>query len=275
MDDAAADVLSVPTMGNRVYLELRGSDLPILAEEDEEAVATLAANNSLPLFWLALLQDDNLGPAWEKEVRAAFADPDESGMEPICLGWREARANLAVARAAAEVRLPGLFALLQDWEAGLVALSSQGPTQEVRLYLAEHANFYDSADAFIGRLREIVQLWHGSSPPAPSVVENVGADLTGFTWLTDEPFPAALPVWAPGRPVPGSLPPAAGKPAPIHRVGQAAEWGMVLLFSVTVVGSALLGARFFGSGGMWTGGVSGFLVAVVVVWLWARWSTSR
>jgi hypothetical protein len=263
-------------MGNRVYLELRGSDLPILAEEDEEAVATLAANNSLPLFWLALLQQKHLGPAWESEVRAAFADPDEGGMEPICLSWREARANLATARAAAEVRLPSLFALLQDWEASLVALSSQGPAQEVRLYLAEHANFYDSADAFIGRLREIVQLWHGSDPPAPPVVENVGADLTGFVWLTDEPFPAAFPTWAAGRPVPGPpVSPAAGKPAPARRVGQIAEWGMVLLFSVTVIGSAVLGARHLGSGGIWIGGVSGFLVAVVVVWFWARWSTSR
>jgi hypothetical protein len=278
VDACAADVLSVPTMGNRVYLELRGSDLPILAEEDEEAVASLAANNSLPLFWLALLQEEHLGPAWESEVRAAFADPEEGGMEPIRLGWREARANLAAARAAAGLRLPSLFPLLRDWEAGLVALSEQGPAQEVRIYLAEHANFFASADAFIGRLREIVQLWHGSKAPAPPVVENVASELTGFVGLTDQPFPAALPTWEPGRPVPGvqaSPVAAAGAPPPARRVGPAAEWGMVLLFSVTVVGSALLGARYLGSGGMWTGGVIGFLVAVMVVWRWARWSTSR
>ena len=52
-------------MGNRVYLELRGSDLPILTEKDEEAVACLAANNSLPLFWLALVREEDMGAAWE------------------------------------------------------------------------------------------------------------------------------------------------------------------------------------------------------------------
>ena len=41
-------------MGNRVYLELRGSNLPILTEEDEEDVVSLECNNGLPLFWLAL-----------------------------------------------------------------------------------------------------------------------------------------------------------------------------------------------------------------------------
>lgn len=55
-------------MGNRVYLELRGSDLPILTEEDEEAVACLTANNSLPLFWLALVREEDVGAAWEEEV---------------------------------------------------------------------------------------------------------------------------------------------------------------------------------------------------------------
>ena len=262
-------------MGNRVYLELRGSDLPILVEEDEEAVASLAANNSLPLVWLALLQEKNLGVAWENEVRNAFVEPDGSGMEPIRLGWREARANLAAARAMAEVRLPHLFRKLRDWEAGLVALSGKGPAQEVRLYLAEHANFYDSADAFIGRLREIVRLWHGEAPPATPLVEDAGSDLTGFVWLTDEPFPAALPTWKPGRPIPGTSATSAGMPVPARTLGWVAEWGMVLLFSVTVVGSALLGARHLGPGGMWTGGLGGFLVSVVVVWLWARWSTSR
>jgi hypothetical protein len=62
-------------------------------EEVEEAVASLAANNSLPLFWLALLQEENLGLAWESEVHAAFADADESGMQPIRLGWREAEST--------------------------------------------------------------------------------------------------------------------------------------------------------------------------------------
>lgn len=262
-------------MGNRVYLELRGSDLPILAEEDEEAVASLAANNSLPLFWLTLLREENLDAAWESGIRDAFAEPDGGGMEPIRLGWREARANLAAARTRAEVRLPGLFRRLRDWEAGLVALSGQGPAQEVRLYLAEYANFYDGADAFIERLREIVRLWHGADPPAPPSVEDAGSDLTGFVWLTDEPFPVALPTWEPGRPIPGSPAPSDDRPATARAAGWAAEWGMVLLFLVIVVGSASLGAKHLGSGGMWTGGVGGFLVSVFVVWRRARWSTSR
>lgn len=262
-------------MGNRVYLELRGFDLPVLAEEDEEAVASLAANNSLPIFWLALLREENLDVAWERGVRDAFAKPDENAMEPIRLGWREAKANLAAARALAEVRLPSLFPMLQDWEAGLLALSGQGPAQEVRLYLAEHANFYDGPDAYIERLREIVQMWHGPVPPASPSVENAASDLTGFVWLTDEQFPAALPVWELGRPIPGPSVAVADIPKQARTVGRVEECGMVVLFSVLVVGSAQFGARYLGAGGVWTGGIGGLLGAIVVVWLWARWSTRQ
>jgi len=99
--------------------------------------------------------------------------------------------------------------------------------------------------------------------------------LTGFVWLTDEPFPAALPAWEAGRPVPGWPVGDAGPPPRGRAVGRVAEWAMVALFSAIVLGAALLGARYLGSGGMWTGGVGGLLVAVVVVWRWAKWSTSR
>jgi hypothetical protein len=262
-------------MGNRVYLELRGSDLPILAEEDEEAVACLAANNSLPLFWLTLIREEHVGAAWEEEVRSAFANPDEGGLEPIRLSWGEAQSNLAAARAAAEARLPSLFPRLRDWEAGLVTLAGRGPAREVRLCLAEHANFYDDADGFIGRVREVVRLWHGTDQPTLPPVGDDGSDLTGFVWLTDEPFPAVLPTWESGRPVPGWPAGETGSPAQGRAVGQVVEWAMVALFSFIVIGSALLGALYLGSGGMWMGGVGGFLVATAVVWRWARWSTSR
>ena len=89
-------------MGNRVYLELRGSDLPYLTEEDEEAVVGLMANNGMPLFWFALLQEEHIGGIWEQEFRTTFAEPEEHAAEPIRLGWREARANLASACRLAE-----------------------------------------------------------------------------------------------------------------------------------------------------------------------------
>ena len=261
-------------MGNRVYLELRGSDLPSLAE-DAEAVAALAANNSLPLFWLALLREEHLGGAWEAEVRAAFLDPDGGSIEPIRVAWQDARTNLAAACTLAEARLPGIAPRLRAWEAGILALAAGGPTREVRLLLAEHANFHDDADGFLARLREVVRLWHGPRPPGMPPFGDAAADLTGHGWLDDEPFPAVLPAWESGRPVPASVDGRGGMMERTRAPGAVAEWGMVLVFAVIVVGSALAGARSHGPGGMWVGGGLGFLVAVATVWLWARWSTSR
>ena len=115
-------------MGNRVYLELRGSNLPILAEEDEEDVVSLECNNGLPLFWLALLREKDLGGYWEGEVRALYAehdDPEDFILEPIRLAWSEASVNLTSACASAEIRLPELFPLLCAWADALTALSNR------------------------------------------------------------------------------------------------------------------------------------------------------
>ena len=84
-------------MGNRVHLRLRGPTLPRLAEVGEE-IAELAGSNGLPLFWMALLQADDLGGTWEAEMRAALADEnDETPTEPVGLAWADARRNLAAA----------------------------------------------------------------------------------------------------------------------------------------------------------------------------------
>jgi len=256
-------------MGNRVHLELRGSDLPYLAEEDEEDVVGLTANDGLPLFWFALLQEEQLGGAWESEFRAAFADPDECVAEPIRLGWREAKVNLASARQMAEARLPELAPLLRSWEAGIVALATQGPAQEVRLYLAENSNFYDSADAFLEALRGCVRVWHGPDRPEVPPVGDVASELTGVDRSTDQPFPAVLPDWRSGRPVPGL--PAARH----HAAGGAVEWGMVALFSGAVLGAAWLGNTLLGPTGMWAGGGFGFLAACAALWRWATVSAQR
>ncbi|WP_140885114.1 hypothetical protein [Muricoccus nepalensis] len=184
-----------PSMGNRVCLELRGSNLPILVEEDEKDVAWLTSNNGLPLFWIALLREKDLSGPWEEGIRAAFADPEKFLVEPLRLDWREARANLASARSRAEARLPELFPLLQAWEAGLLTLADRGPAQELRLDLAEYANFHENADAFLEELRRGVHLWHGGSRFGVPTVTNIGRDLIGFNGLTDESFPATLPAW--------------------------------------------------------------------------------
>lgn len=256
-------------MGNRVHLELRGSDLPYLAEEDEEAVVGLTANNGLPLFWFALLRKENLGGTWEETFRAALADPEECVGEPICLGWREARTNLASACQLAETRLPRLAPALRAWEVGIVTLAGQGPAQEVRLYLAEHANFYDSADAFLDALHRAVQVWHGSGCPEMPPVVDAASDLTGVDQHTDRPFPEALPNWKPGRPVP--------RPSVVGRdtAGGIAEWGMVALFSGAVLSAAWLSSAFLGRVGMWVGGGLAFLAGCVVVWRWAKASPPR
>lgn len=256
-------------MGNRVYLELRGSDLPYLAEEDEEAAVGLTANNGLPLFWFALLREEHLGGTWGEEFRTAFADPEEYAAEPIRLGWREARANLSSACLLAEARLPGLAPALRAWEAGIVTLAGQGPAQEVRLYLAEHANFYDSADAFLDALHRAVRIWHGPDQPEVPPVGDAASDLTGVGRQTDLPFPEVLPDWQAGRPVPGSS--AAGRGA----AGGAAEWGMVALFSGAVLGAAWLGVTLLGPTGMWASAGLAFLAGCVLVWRWAKASPPR
>ena len=86
-------------MGNRVYLELRGSNLPTLVEEDEAAAASLAANNSLPLFWLALLQKENLDITWKNGVRDAFVEPKQAFRERL-----ELRLDLPVEVVSLKVR---------------------------------------------------------------------------------------------------------------------------------------------------------------------------
>ncbi|WP_043839137.1 hypothetical protein [Muricoccus aerilatus] len=251
-------------MGNRVHLELRGSGLPYLTEEDEEAVVGLTANNGLPLFWFALLREEHLGGTWEREFRTAFADPEEHAVDPIRLGWREARANLTSACRLAEARLPGLAPALRAWEAGIVTLAGRGPSQEVRLYLAEHANFYDSADAFLDALHRAVRIWHGPGRPEMPPVGDASSDLTGVDRQTDRPFPEVLPDWQPGRPVPGLS--AGGR----NTTGGAAEWGMVALFSGVVLGAAWLCGALLGRGGMWAGGGLAFLAGCVAVWRWAK-----
>ena len=262
-------------MGNRVYLELRGSNLPILVEKDEEDVARLTSSNSLPLFWLALLREEDLGGSWMDNVRAAFSDPEEFVVEPLCLHWREARENLASARSRAEARLPELFPLLRVWEAELLALAGQGSAHELRLDFAEYANFHDSADRFLEELHRGVHLWHGAGRSDVPPITDVGCDLTGFAGTTDEPFPATLPAWQPGRPVPGSTRDAAGAAGPVRTSGKAAEWGMVLLFVGIILGAALLGGKVLGPAGTSIGGGLGLIVACVMVWRWGRRASSR
>ena len=181
-------------MGNRVILELRGSDLPFLAEEDEEAVARLSSNNGLPLFWLALLQDGDVEGAWASEVEAAYADPEGESIQPIRLSWSQARANLMAALVAAEMRAPLLAPTLGEWAAALEALAGDGPTQEVRLDVAEFAGFYDDADGFLSELRRAVRVCHRSEPPnLPVPTDDVARDLTGYDNRTDLPFPRSMP----------------------------------------------------------------------------------
>ena len=254
-------------MGNRVYLELRGSNLPILVEEDEEDFVTLECNNGLPLFWLALLQEKDLNGYWEGEVRALYAehdDPEDFTLEPIRLGWSEASVNLTSACALAETRLPELFPLLCDWADALTALSKQGPAQEARLYLAENTNFHSDPDSFLGEVRAAVRLWHGPDQPSmPHITDAVG-QLTGVGWLADAPFPDTPPSWRPGRPVPG----ASNREIPKREVGPLAEWVAALLVAGVVLGAAMLGMNLLGPVGVWVGGVLGVAVSSAAVWRW-------
>ena len=188
-------------MGGSVHLQLRGSDLPHLAEEDEEAVAELTSKNGLPLFWMALLQADDLDGDWEAGTRAALADEDgETPIEPVRLAWTDARRNLSAAVDRAGTRLPGLAPMLREWAAGLDDLARRGPAQEARLDLAEFSNFYEDADAFLAELRRAAAAWHGDGPPDLPDASDAGRDLTGFDSRTGLPFPRAMPEWQPGRP---------------------------------------------------------------------------
>lgn len=255
-------------MGNRVFLELRGSNLPYLAEEDEEALARLSSNNGLPLFWMALLQPGDLAGNWEGEMRAALADGDgETPIEPVCLSWTAARRNLGLTLGRAPARTPALAPLLQDWAAGLDTLASRGPAQEVQLDLEENANFYGGADEFLGELRRAVAVWHGGEPMDLPPIGDAAQDLTGYDDRTDLPFPRTMPEWQPGR--------AAFAVAAPTAADTAGEWLMVAL-GVTLVGaSMLLGPALFGGAGGTVGLVPGFAAFGILVWRWIRWLDRR
>ncbi|MGI4945536.1 MAG: hypothetical protein ACRYHQ_34055 [Janthinobacterium lividum] len=261
-------------MGNRVYLELRGSDLPILAKEDEEDVVSLECNNGLPLFWLALLREKDLGEYWEGEIRALYAehdDPEDFILEPIRLGWSEASANLASACALAEMRLPELSPLLRAWADALTALSKQGPTEEVRLYLAENTNFHPDPNSFLAEVRAAVRLWHGPERPGMPHITDAISQLTGMGWLADAPFPDTPLAWRLGRPVPG----ASARSAPERSAGPVAEWVAAVLVAAFVLGAAMLGMSLLGPVGVWVGGVLGLALSVAAIWRWAIWDRSR
>ena len=261
-------------MGNRVYLELRGSNLPILAEEDEEDVISLECNNGLPLFWLALLREKDLGGYWEGEIRALYAehdDPEDFTLEPIRLAWSEASGNLTAACASAETRLPELFPLLHAWADGLTALSKQGPAEEVRLYLAENTNFHPDPDSFLGEVRAAVRLWHGPDYPSMPHITDAVSQLTGVGWLADAPFPDTPPAWRPGRPLASASDKGAlGRPA-----GPVAEWVAAVLVAAVVLGAAMLGMTLLGPAGVWVGGLLGLALSVATIWRWAVWDRLR
>ena len=255
-------------MGNCVYLELRGSNLLILTEEDEEDVVSLECNNGLPLFWLALLRERDLDGYWEAEVRALYAeydDPEEFTLEPIRLGWREASANLASACALAETRLPELFLLFRAWADALTALSKQGPAQEVRLYLAENTNFHPDPDSFLSEVRAAVRLWHGPDRPGMPHITDAVRQLTGVGWLADAPFPDMPPSWRAGRPVPDAL----DKNAQERAARPVADWGAAVLVAAVILGAAMLGMSLLGPVGVWVGGVLGLAASIAAVWRWA------
>ncbi|RYF05556.1 MAG: hypothetical protein EOO77_28250 [Oxalobacteraceae bacterium] len=261
-------------MGNRVYLELRGSNLPILAEEDEEDVVSLECNNGLPLFWLALLREEDLGGHWEGEVRALYAEHDFSEdvtLEPIRLAWSEASLNLTSACASAETRLPELFPHLRAWADALKALSKQGPAEEVRLYLAENTNLHPDPDSFLGEVRAAVRLWHGPDHPGMPHITDAVSQLTGVGWLADAPFPDTPPAWRSGRPLPGaSNRNGLGRPA-----GPVAEWVAAVLVAALILGAAMLGMSLFGPAGAWVGGLLGLALSVGAIWRWAVWDRLR
>jgi len=111
-------------------------------------------------------------------------DPEDFKLEPLRLGWSEARANLVSACALAETRLPELFFLFRAWTDALTALSKQGPAEEVRLYLAENTNFYPGPDSFLVEVRAAVQLWHGPDWPSMPHITDAVSQLTGVGWLS-------------------------------------------------------------------------------------------
>lgn len=262
-------------MGNRVYLELRGSELTIMPEEDEEDVVALECNNGLPLFWLALLREKNIGGYWTDEIRTMFADPGEFTPGPLQLSWREARANLASARERAQVRLPGLRRLFGAWAEALEKLAAQGPTQEVRLYLAEYASCYEDADRFLEALCRSVRIWHGPERPVLPRITDPEAELTGVCWRTGASFPATLPIWRPGRPVPGSRDRNHLEEVPGRASSDLADWVAVLVVAVAILGATMLGASLLGSAGAWMGGALGLAASVVALWKWVRWDASH
>jgi len=257
-------------MGNRVYLELRGSNLPILTEEDEEDVVSLECNNGLPLFWLALFREKDLEGYWESEVRTLYAEhdgPEDFTLEPLRLGWSEASANLALACTLAETRLPELFSLFRAWTDALTVLSKQGPAEEVRLYLAENTNFHSDPDSFLGEVRAAVQLWHGTEQPGMPHITDAVSQLTGVGWLSDASFPDRPPAWRPGRPVPG----ASDKVTPARVAGPVAEWVAAVLIAAVVLGAAMLGMSLLGPIGGWVGGVLSLALSIAAVWRWTVW----
>jgi hypothetical protein len=256
-------------MGNLVNLILRGSDLPFLAEEDEESTVWLSATNGLPLFWLSLIGERDLRGEWEREVRACYADPDEcgDGLPAIRVSWTSAQDMLAQAIARADQQVPTLSTLFLEWATALGTVARGGPTQEVQLDLGSYANFFDDVDSFFGELRRGVQIWHGDGVVVLPTVNSVENDLTGMDIQTGVPFPRALPEWRAGRLPPGHDAPA--QPAPSGWVNLQ-DWGLALLCAVTVLGAAVLGDWFYGTVGQSIGFVVGLTLFVGLFWRWVK-----
>lgn len=173
-------------MGNRSYLL------------NKENKALFEANNSLPLFWIGLLNQDLLDyyqPIWlEFEELLQTVDIESEEITDFWQEWsdqldfvitqRAFRENSAQLAAFSRRNLGEIDQLTQDF---IAFLSQQLPTESdyLRISLLEFSDFYETIEAFFAFLRKQLSLLRAEEQPASKwldlVIDQPVSEGCGFS----------------------------------------------------------------------------------------------